>query len=104
MESSQTPQPKGSIPTTEKPAQVPVFNCHIYLSEPAADGRVVARCATLPEVQAEGTSQREAMQNAVAAFKRAIAAYLERGEAVPLRSEPLPREAGEAERLIAVHL
>jgi hypothetical protein len=81
---------------------VPVFNCVVHLGR-ADDGRTVARVANLAGIEGRGPSEREALAQAVAAFKLAVSRYHAAGEAIPWIAEP-PLNAGETKRLIAVHL
>ena len=86
------------------PVEVPVYNCHVYLSPRGGDGKVAARCATLPEVQVRGDNERDALQKIVAAFKETVAGYREQNQAIPWSDPPQAAEPDEQQRLIAVHL
>lgn len=83
----------------------PTFSCHVYVG-PATDapGIVRARIATLPAIIGEGSSERSALAAVVAAFKKYAAAAVADGAAIPWMPQPTPREEGEAERWLAVHL
>jgi predicted RNase H-like HicB family nuclease len=83
---------------------VPVFNCHVYTSPADADGVLRARVANLPEVTAQGRTQREVLQKIVAAFKTTVQRYLDSGGEIPWTAPPMPRESSEQELWIAVHL
>jgi len=85
------------------PQTVPVFNCQIYVAPRDAGGKISARCANLPEVAFSAATEREVLQGIVAAFKRTVSGYVERGEAIPFIAPP-PKFPGESERLIGVHL
>ena len=85
------------------PAAVPVFNCVVHVAPRSAEGIVVARVVNLAGIEAQGCSEREALAQAVAAFKTAVAGYHARGEAIPFVSSA-KLALGETERLIAVHL
>lgn len=92
------------LPTTGGVAP-PTYSCHVYVG-PAADapGIVRARIATLPEIVGEGSSERSALAAVVAAFKKYASAAIAGGTTIPWLPQPIPREDGEAERWLAVHL
>lgn len=94
----------GAHPSVRRLPDVPVFNCHVYTSPADASGLLHARVSNLPEVVAEGRTQREVLQKIVAIFKATIQRYLDAGNEIPWTAPPLPREAGENEVWIAVHL
>jgi len=83
----------------------PTYSCHVYVG-PATDapGIVRARIATLPEIIGEGSSERSALAAVVAAFKKYAAAAVAGGTEIPWLPQSIPREEGEAERWLAVHL
>ncbi|HVC98122.1 MAG TPA: hypothetical protein VND64_30910 [Pirellulales bacterium] len=85
-------------------ADVPVYNCHVLVSPRDAEGWIVARSSTLPEVTARGRSEREALANLVAAFKTAILHHTADGGTVPWAAQPLEPRPGDQQRWIAVHL
>jgi len=85
-------------------APPPVFNCIVYVARPDAAGLVIARVANLAAIQGRGKSEREAISQAVAAFKAEVAARVAASEAIPWINPPPPLPPGESERLIAVHL
>ena len=87
-------------PSGAKP--VPVFNCVVHVA-PAADGMIVARVANLAGIEGRGGSEREALAQAVAAFKAAVSRYHTAGEPIPWLADVQPKP-GETQRLIAVHL
>ncbi|HEX5105306.1 MAG TPA: hypothetical protein VFV87_15910 [Pirellulaceae bacterium] len=89
-----------SLPTANNP--VPVYNCVVHVAPPDAEGIVVARVANLPGLEGRGKTEREALAAAVAAFKAAVAKVAS-GEKIPFIEPPQP-PAGQAQRLIAVHL
>lgn len=92
------------LPTSSSTAP-PTFSCHVYVG-PAVDapGIVRARIATLPEIIGEGSNERSALAAVVAAFKKYAAAAITGGTAIPWLPKPVPRDDGEAERWLAVHL
>ena len=83
---------------------VPVFNCIVIVSPRGPDGKVRARVANLPEIAAEGSSEREVLQQVVAEFKRIVGARHAAGQEIPWQDPPLRPEPAEQQRLIAVHL
>ncbi len=85
-------------------ADVPVYNCHVLVAPPDAEGWIVARSSNLPEVTARGRSEREALANVVAAFKTAIIHHTAGGGAVPWATQPMEPQPGDQQRWIAVHL
>lgn len=85
-------------------ASVPVFNCVVHVATATADGTVVARVANLGGIEARGRTEREALSQAVAAFKAAVSKYHASGEPIPWLTTPNPAAAGEVQRFIAVHL
>jgi hypothetical protein len=87
-----------------QPAGVPVFNCVVNVARSDAEGAVVARVANLAGIEGHGKSEREALGQAVAAFKAFVAEHHAAGRAIPWRDPPLAAASGEAQRLIAVHL
>ena len=91
-----------ALPTSPQ-KDVPVFNCVVHVTPRDADGTVIARVANLPGIEGRGKSEREALAQAVAAFKAAVAAKVAAGEAIPFIEPPQPA-GGETQRLIAVHL
>lgn len=86
------------------PESVPVFNCLVHVAPRNGAGLVVARAANLAGLSAEGKTEREALQKLVPAFKSALAAFVERGEAIPWLNPPESPQPGEQQRWIAVHL
>jgi hypothetical protein len=101
-ENSSTGDNPSHPPLVRNLGTVPVYNCHVYLSGPD-NGLVTARGATLPEVQATGGSDREALQNVVRAFKETISRYTAAGETIPWVDPPLPAAVGERPRWVPVH-
>jgi hypothetical protein len=84
-------------------ADVPVFNCHVYLSPPDERGTIHARAASLADLQAEGRNEREALRNIVARFKETLAGYLARQEPIPWLAAPHQLAPGEMQRFVPVH-
>lgn len=86
-----------------KRAEVPVFNCIVYVS-PHAGGGVRARVANLPGLVCTAASEREALGKIVPAFKRWIGEQMQSETPIPWIDPPTPAEAGEQVRFIPVHL
>lgn len=82
---------------------VPIYDCHVLLSPPDADGTLFARVSTLPEITASGKSERHILQAIVKDFKAAIIRYRESGEDIPWQDAAKP-QAGETQRWVPVHL
>jgi hypothetical protein len=89
--------------TAHEVPRVPVYNCHVYLAPPDERGIVRARAASLAEVFAEGSGERDALRNIVQKFKAAIGGYSARGEPIPWLAEPSPPRPGETQRFVPVH-
>ena len=88
----------------QPPADVAVFNCVVNVARANVDGTVVARVANLPGIEGRGQSEREALGQAVAAFKAFVAEHHAAGRPIPWRDPPVASAPGEVQRLIAVHL
>ena len=101
---SESPAAEGETPRVKRLSDVPVFNCHVYVSPADGAGVLRARVANLPEVVAEGQTQREVLQKIVSQFKTTVARYMGSGDAIPWTVPSLPRDPAEQEYWIAVHL
>ena len=86
------------------PPGVPVFNCVVNITRPAADGAVVATVANLAGISARGQSEREVLTKVIPLFKDAVARLHAAGQPMPWLDPPTPPATGETQRLIAVHL
>ena len=86
-----------------KPADVPVFDCIVYVS-PDADGGVRARVANLPGLECTAASEREALRKLVAAFKQRVSELTQSETPIPWIEPPAPAESEETQRFIPVHL
>ena len=93
----------GSVMNDFQPADVPVFNCVVYLAI-RSDGTVRARVANLPGLKFDAKSEREAMSHLVPAFKLRLAELLNNRIPIPWIEPPLQIEPNEQIRLVAVHL
>jgi len=83
---------------------VPVFNCIVIVSPKDAAGKVRARVANLPEIAAEGSSERDVLQQLVSEFKRVVGERHAAAQAIHWQDPPLQPQPGDQQRLIAVHL
>jgi hypothetical protein len=92
------------IPTHDPPRDVPVFNCVVNVAPAGADGVVIARVANLAGIEGRGRTEREALAQAVAAFKAFISQKHNAGEPIPFLTKALDPAPGEVQRLIALHL
>jgi hypothetical protein len=86
-----------------KPADIPVFNCIVYVS-PEAGGGVRARVANLPELECTAATEREALGKIVPAFKERVGELMHRETPIPWIEPPSLPEPGEQKRFIPVHL
>lgn len=85
-----------------KPADVPVFNCTVYVSS-GPDG-VRVRMANLTGLDCTAVGEREALGKIVSAFKLHAAELVRKGIPIPWIDPPLDPIPGEETRYIPVHL
>jgi hypothetical protein len=85
-----------------KAADVPVFNCMVYVSR--TEDRVRARVANLAGIESTAGSEREALSEVVKVFKQRVAEWTRSQSPIPWIDPPSPPEPEELARLIAVHL
>jgi hypothetical protein len=85
------------------PADVPVFNCVVYVSRPEGGG-VRARVANLAGFECTAGSEREALMKLVPAFKERILELTQSKSEIPWVDPPLAKEPDEQERYVPVHL
>jgi len=102
------PEKQDTLQQTHAPRvrqiqDVPVFDCHVYLSPANELGQVHVRAAALTEVVAVGRNERDALRNVVAKFKEVVGGYTSRGEPIPWLVPPTPAQPGETQRFIPVH-
>jgi hypothetical protein len=83
---------------------VPVFNCVINVVKEDATGACLARVANLDGIEVRAPSERQALSQAVAAFKAFVSERHAQSEPIPWISPPRDAGPGEVQRLIAVHL
>lgn len=98
-----TPIHKLREPRVRLIPDVPVYDCHVYLSPPDEQGLVHVRAATLIEVVATGKNERDALRNIVARFKEVVGGHVSRGEPIPWLVPPNAIKPGEIQRFIPVH-
>ena len=98
-ENTHSPQVKPLGPAVE----VPVYNC-IVLVGPGETSGVRARVANLAGIETTARTEREALQHLIPAFKQRLSDLRTNGESIPWLDPPSPADAGEQQRLIAVHL
>lgn len=98
-ENTPSPQVKPLGPAVE----VPVYNC-IVLVGPGETSGVRARVANLAGIETTARTEREALQQLIPAFKQRLSDLRTSGESIPWLDPPSPADAGEQQRLIAVHL
>ena len=82
---------------------VPVFNCLVYVL-PNAAGGMRARVANLAGIEFSADTERAALGQIVAAFKKRVGELVQSGVPIPWIEPPVPIEAGEQKRFIPVHL
>jgi hypothetical protein len=82
---------------------VPVYDCHVYLSPLDEQGLVHVRAAALTEVVTTGKNERDALRNVVAKFKEVVGRHVSRGEPIPWLVPPNAIKLGEIQRFIPVH-
>jgi hypothetical protein len=100
------PQHEGAAPKANQhaqPANVPVFNCIVYVS-PDPSGGVRARVANLAGLDFTAANERGALAKIVAAFKQRVGDLTRDGIPIPWIEPPTPAETGEQTRFIPVHL
>ena len=94
----------SSLPITDA-NQVPVFDCHVILSLPDENQNLYrAVVSNLPEVTAEGATERDCLHKIVSQFKSALQSYQENKAQIPWASTKLELKPGQQERWIPVHL
>lgn len=96
----------SSLPliSTDDAASVPVFSCHVILTPPGDDGKIVGRTANLSEISASGATERDVLKSLMQQFKTRVKQSLDAGQPVPFLDPPQTPGQGEVERFIPVHL
>ena len=82
---------------------VPVYDCHVILAPADEAGIIHSYVSTLPEIAAQGRSERAILQQLVKDFKAAMIRYREAGQPIPWQPAARP-QPGETQRWIPVHL
>lgn len=85
-------------------ASTPVYNCHVYVSPPDAEGQVTARIANLCDLESTAASEPAALKLLVEQFKELASRLAATGEPIRWLPQPMPPKPGDRERWIAVHL
>jgi len=81
-----------------------VYDCHVVLSGPDADGLLRGRVTTLAGVEAAARSERELLTRLVQQFKQTLTQCREQGRPPPWTTETVKPGPGERQRWIPVHL
>lgn len=97
------PTPPNDVHALKQPAEVPVFNCIVYVSR-NMEGGVRARVGNVTGLACTAMSEREALANIIRAFKQHLTGLLQSGDPIVWVDPPSRREPDEQERFIAVHL
>jgi nucleoside-diphosphate-sugar epimerase len=85
-----------------QPADVPVFECVVYISR--EDGTVRARVANLEGLECTATTEREALAQLVPVFKQRVAELMHNESPIPWIEPPNAPEPDEQTRFVPVHL
>ena len=96
-------QPDRDLSHRVVPADVPVFNCLVYVG-PLPDGGVRARVANLAGLQVDASNERQALSRIVPVFKQRVSEFMNAQSAIPWIEPPLDPEPAEQTRFIPVHL
>lgn len=82
---------------------VPVYDCHVLVRGPDAEGLLHGRVANLPGITATARDERHLLQQIVKSFKSELVKFQTSGQAIPWTPGD-PRQADERQRWIPVHL
>jgi predicted RNase H-like HicB family nuclease len=96
----------GLLPVVTPPAAVPVYDCHIILEGPDADGVWSGRVTNLPDIVATAKSERELLRRLVDLFQQQLRRLRWDGVEIPWNREaarPAPAP-GQRQRWVPVHL
>jgi len=96
-------QPNRDLNHHVVPADVPVFNCLVYVAA-GPEGGVQARVGNLAGLQVEAANEREALAKIIPAFKQRVSEFMNAQSAIPWIEPPLDPEPAEQTRFIPVHL
>ncbi|MEW4488849.1 hypothetical protein AB1L42_12255 [Thalassoglobus sp. JC818] len=91
------------LPIDESGSSVPVFDCHVLISGPDADGNCHGVVSNLPEVTATARSERDLLRKISEQFKSRIVEYRQEKKTIPWESQKKPA-SGERQRWLPVHL
>ncbi len=92
------------LPVVTPAAPVPVYDCHVIISGPDAEGRLTGRVTTLPGLTATARSERELLIQLVREFQKALQRYRSEGRPIPEIERPDAPGPGERQRWVPVHL
>ena len=84
-------------------SSVPVFNCIVILRRDPG-GRLHGRVANLPNIEAEGTVERDVLFSITRQFRSAIDSWIKSEQAIPWLEPTAKAGPGEFERFIPIHL
>ncbi len=82
---------------------VPVFNCPVLLRR-SPDGRLIGRVASLPDIEVDGTTERDVLIRITRRFRCRIQDCLDRSISIPWIDPPQEPQPGEQQRFVPVHL
>ncbi len=82
---------------------VPVYDCHVIVSGPDADGKLHGIISNLPELTAWAKDERALLRKLVDQFKDRLREYHRQQVAIPFQPKATP-QPGERQRWIPVHL
>ena len=100
-----TPLPLATVSSCgSAPGSVPVFNCVIILRTDRDTGRVFGRVANLPDISADGFTERDVLLVLTRRFKATVQEHLDSEQVVPWIEPPVRPGPGETERFVPVHL
>lgn len=96
-------QPNQDLSHHVVPADVPVFNCLVYVAA-GPDGGVQARVGNLAGLSVEAANEREALAKIIPAFKQQLGELMQSGTPIPWIDPPLDPDPAEQTRFIPIHL
>ena len=79
----------------------PVFNCHVIISFNESSGQMSARLASLPQIKATASSERDVLREIVSRFKEFAKQH---ESSIPWTDDPDVASDNEMERWLPVHL
>ena len=96
-------QPNRDLNHHVVPADVPVFNCLVYVAA-GPEGGVQARVGNLAGLRVEAANEREALAKIIPAFKQQLGELMQSGTPIPWIDPPLDPNSEEQTRFIPIHL